>query len=46
MTEDEKLENIPHLREKGNVLFREKKYDSASETYAQAIGILEQLMMA
>lgn len=46
MTEDEKLENIPHLKEKGNTLFRDKKYDSASEVYAKAIGILEQLMLA
>lgn len=46
MTEDEKLGNIPHLKEKGNALFRDKKYDSASEVYAKAIGILEQLMLA
>lgn len=46
MTENEKLESIPHLKEKGNALFREKKYDSASEIYAKAIGILEQLMLA
>lgn len=46
MTENEKLESIPHLKEKGNALFREKEYDSASEIYAKAIGILEQLMLA
>lgn len=46
MTENEKLESIPHLKEKGNALFREKKYDDASEIYAKAIGILEQLMLA
>ncbi|XP_011494659.1 PREDICTED: AH receptor-interacting protein isoform X2 [Ceratosolen solmsi marchali] len=46
MTEDEKLKNIPILREKGNVKFREKDYESAANTYAQAIGILEQLMLA
>ncbi|XP_067205649.1 aryl-hydrocarbon-interacting protein-like 1 [Linepithema humile] len=46
MTENEKLENIPHLKEKGNALFREKKYDDASEIYAKAIGMLEQLMLA
>lgn len=45
MTEVEKLENIPHLKEKGNALFKEKKYNSASETYAKAIGMLEQLML-
>ncbi|EZA56317.1 AH receptor-interacting protein [Ooceraea biroi] len=46
MTEDEKLENIPYLKEKGNALFREKKYESASEEYAKAIGMLEQLILA
>lgn len=46
MTEDEKLKNIPHLKEKGNTFFKEKKYDNASETYAKAIGMLEQLMLA
>ncbi|XP_011865756.1 PREDICTED: AH receptor-interacting protein isoform X2 [Vollenhovia emeryi] len=46
MTEDEKLESIPHLKEKGNALFKEKQYDSASEIYAKAIGMLEQLMLA
>jgi len=46
MTENEKLESIPYLKEKGNTLFREKKYDNASEIYAKAIGILEQLMLA
>ncbi|KAK0178487.1 hypothetical protein PV327_007375 [Microctonus hyperodae] len=46
MTEDEKLKNIPILREKGNVLFKEKNYKAAADTYASAIGILEQLMLA
>lgn len=46
MTEDEKLENIPYLKEKGNALFRKNKYNSASEIYAKAIGMLEQLMLA
>jgi len=46
MNEKEKLESIPHMKKKGNALFREKKYDSASEIYAKAIGILEQLMLA
>ncbi|XP_012256693.1 AH receptor-interacting protein [Athalia rosae] len=45
MTEDEKLKNIPSLREKGNILFKEKKYKAASDTYATAIGMLEQLML-
>ncbi|XP_058804004.1 aryl-hydrocarbon-interacting protein-like 1 [Phymastichus coffea] len=46
MTEDEKLKNVPILREKGNVQFREKNYEAAANTYAQALGILEQLMLA
>lgn len=46
MTEDEKLKNIPILREKGNRLFKEANYKAAADTYASAIGILEQLMLA
>lgn len=46
MTEDEKLQNVPILREKGNTQFRERNYEAAANMYAQAIGILEQLMLA
>ncbi|KAI4503599.1 hypothetical protein M0802_001002 [Mischocyttarus mexicanus] len=46
MTEDEKLKSVPDLKEKGNFLFKNKDYDKASEMYAKAIGILEQLMLA
>lgn len=46
MTEDEKLESIPNLREKGNCLFKQKNFEAASDIYAKAIGILEQLMLA
>lgn len=46
MTEDEKLKSIPDIREKGNTLFKEKKYNAACDTYAKGIGILEQLMLA
>ncbi|XP_046144247.1 AH receptor-interacting protein isoform X2 [Osmia bicornis bicornis] len=46
MTEDEKLKSIPEIKEKGNALFQEKKYDDACEMYAKGIGILEQLMLA
>lgn len=46
MTEEEKLNNIPILRERGNSQFKEKNYEKAASTYAQAIGILEQLMLA
>ncbi|XP_014206075.1 AH receptor-interacting protein [Copidosoma floridanum] len=46
MTEDEKLKIIPVYKEKGNALFRDKKYEAAANIYAQAIGIIEQLMLA
>lgn len=46
MTEEEKLNNIPAMREKGNTLFREQNHEKAEQVYAQAIGLLEQLMLA
>lgn len=46
MTEDEKLKNVPILKEKGNKLFQDKKIQEAASNYALAIGILEQLMLA
>lgn len=46
MTADEKLKIIPVLREKGNAQFKEKNYETAANTYAQAIGFAEQLMLA
>ncbi|XP_033213716.1 aryl-hydrocarbon-interacting protein-like 1 [Belonocnema kinseyi] len=46
LTEEEKLKSIPGLRAKGNVLFKEKNYETAAETYAKAISYLEQLMLA
>lgn len=45
MTEDEKLKSIPDIKEKGNILFKEKNYNAACEMYAKGIGILEQLML-
>lgn len=45
MDEQEKLDIVPKLREKGNEDFRQNKYKEASEHYARAIGILEQLML-
>lgn len=45
MDEDEKLQTVPKLREQGNEQFREKNYKAASDTYALAIGMLEQLML-
>ncbi|XP_076160862.1 aryl-hydrocarbon-interacting protein-like 1 [Ptiloglossa arizonensis] len=46
MTENEKLKSIPDIKEKGNILFKEKNYDGACNTYAKGIGLLEQLMLA
>lgn len=45
MDEQEKLDIVPKLREKGNEDFRQKKFKEASAHYAKAIGILEQLML-
>ncbi|XP_034951308.1 AH receptor-interacting protein [Chelonus insularis] len=45
MTESERFEYIPVLREKGNKFFKEKNYDAALEAYKTAIGIVEQLMI-
>ncbi|XP_012272721.1 AH receptor-interacting protein [Orussus abietinus] len=46
MTEEERSKSIPILKEKGNLLFKEKDYTGAAEAYAKAIGIVEQLMLA
>ena len=46
LTEEEKLKSIPSLREKGNILFKEKNHEAAAEIYAKAISYLEQLMLA
>lgn len=45
MNEDEKLTQIPKLKEQGNKEFKNKNYKAASDTYAKAIGMLEQLML-
>lgn len=45
MNEEEKLNAIPGLHAEGNSLFRDKDYKAASDKYAMAIGILEQLML-
>ena len=44
MSDEEKLHRVPSLRETGNGLFKEKKYSDAAEKYAEAIGIMEQLL--
>jgi AH receptor-interacting protein len=45
MNEGEKLAVVPRLREEGNQLFRSGLDCKAADKYAEALGILEQLMM-
>lgn len=45
MNEDEKLKAIPELREKGNTLYKANEFQSAADLYAEALGLLEQLMI-
>lgn len=45
LTEKELLESIPKLKEEGNKLYKLKNYKGAAESYAKALGILEQLMI-
>ena len=45
MNETEKLDKIPKLREAGNVSYRNKDYDKAANKYAQALTMLEDLML-
>ncbi|XP_044269500.1 AH receptor-interacting protein [Tribolium madens] len=45
MDEEEKLKKVPELKEQGNAEFRKKNYEEASDFYAKAIGIIEQLMI-
>lgn len=45
LSEDEKLKSVSVLKEKGNLLYQEKKIEEACNQYAKAIGMLEQLML-
>lgn len=45
MNKDEKLENIPKLREAGNQAYARKDFEEAAIKYAQALGMLEDLML-
>ncbi|XP_057652989.1 AH receptor-interacting protein [Diorhabda carinulata] len=45
MGEDERLELIPKLKEQGNEEYKKKNYEKASDLYAKALGLLEQLML-
>ncbi|XP_017473513.1 PREDICTED: AH receptor-interacting protein [Rhagoletis zephyria] len=44
MDDAEKMNAQAVLREKGNQLYREKKYKEAEECYCKAVGMIEQLM--
>ncbi|KAI8436991.1 hypothetical protein MSG28_010393 [Choristoneura fumiferana] len=45
LTTEERLNLIPTLKEKGNKMYAQKRYDEAEEDYSQAIAICEQLMV-
>lgn len=45
MSEDERIDSIPTLREEGNKLYKESKHAEASKKYSEALGRLEQLMI-
>ena len=45
MNAEEKAELIPKLKEAGNQLYKEKRYSEATDKYAEALGLLEQLAM-
>lgn len=45
MSEKEKLEQVPLLREEGNNFYKQEKFEAACESYSRALGHLEQLML-
>ncbi|XP_061198185.1 AH receptor-interacting protein-like [Saccostrea echinata] len=45
LTDEEKLQRIPVLKEQGNKFFLEKKYPEAAEKYFEALSFLEQLVL-
>ncbi|PVD31682.1 hypothetical protein C0Q70_07100 [Pomacea canaliculata] len=45
MSPAEKLAVVPKLKEIGNTLYKARQYEEASDKYAEALGILEQLLM-
>ena len=45
LTEEERVNQIPLLKEEGNRLFKEKKYEEAAQKYQEALGYLEQLIL-
>lgn len=45
MDTKERIEIIPKLKAEGNEEYNRKNYKKASELYAKAIGLLDQLML-
>lgn len=45
MDEDEKLQRIPQLKESGNTLYKQGRYGQAADKYAEALGMLENLLL-
>lgn len=45
LNEQERLKEVPKLKEEGNALFKEEKYKEAAEKYSRAIGFLDQLII-
>ncbi|XP_014240637.1 aryl-hydrocarbon-interacting protein-like 1 [Cimex lectularius] len=46
LNEEDRILQIPKLREEGNSLYKSKQYEKAAEKYSRAIGFLEQLMLS
>ena len=45
LDEEDRLKEVPKLKEEGNSLYKEGKYDEAALKYSKAIGFLDQLML-
>ncbi|KAG7173420.1 AH receptor-interacting protein-like [Homarus americanus] len=45
MTENERIESIPALKEQGNAFYKAGDHEAASKKYSEALGRLEQLML-
>lgn len=45
MSEEERLNSVPQLKEAGNALYKDGKHDQAALKYREAIGRLENLML-
>ena len=45
MSEKEKLDQIPKLREEGNQFYKENEFDAACQSYSLALSFIEQLML-